>query len=93
MSDDPIERAPALVERLFALLLDCRAVVRELEPGKQREESSSAEAERLLYYTLAGAIEEGLVQTAEHALTVLRQAHAPRGPMGEEWLKQQERRL
>ena len=38
-------------------------------------------------------MEEGLVQTAEHVLTVLRQASAPLGPMGEEWLKRQERGL
>jgi hypothetical protein len=44
-----------------------------------------------MYYALAGAMEEGLVQTAEHVLTVLRQAHAPLGPMGEEWLRRQER--
>jgi hypothetical protein len=68
-------------------------VVRELEPGRQRQESPSAEAERLLYYALAGAMEEGLVQTAEHVLTVLRQAHAPLGPLGAEWLRQQEQGL
>ena len=54
-----------------------------------RSESPSAEAERLLYYAIAGAMEEGLVQTAEHVLTVLRQASAPLGPIGEEWLKRQ----
>jgi hypothetical protein len=60
---------------------------RELEPGHERQESPSAEAERLLYFGLVGAIEEGLVETAQHVLTVLRQAHAPLGPMGEEWLR------
>lgn len=30
---------------------------------------------------------------ADHVLTVLRQVNAPLGPMGEEWLKRQERRL
>ena len=59
MNDDPIARALALVERLFALLHDCRRVVRELEPGKQHQQPPSAEAERLVYYALAGAIEEG----------------------------------
>ena len=91
MSDDAGDRAPALVERLFALLHECRAIVRELEPNADRAQSKSAEAERLLYYAPAGALEEGLVQTAEHVLTVLRQADAPLGPMGEEWLKRQER--
>jgi hypothetical protein len=53
----------------------------------------SAQAERLLYYALVGALEAGLVRTAEDALTVLRQASQPLGPMGAEWLKRQERRL
>jgi hypothetical protein len=40
-----------------------------------------------------GALEAGLVRTAEDAFTVLRQASQPLGPMGEEWLKRQEREL
>jgi hypothetical protein len=40
-----------------------------------------------------GVIEAGLVRTAEDALTVLRQASQPLGPMGAEWLKRQERDL
>ena len=93
MSDDAVDRAPLLVQRLFPLLLDCRAVVRELEAVQAREEPPSAEAARLLYCALADAMEEGLVQIAEHVLTVLRQVQAPLGPMGEEWLKRQERGL
>ena len=46
---------------------------------------------RLLYYALTGAIEEGLVRTAEGALKVLRHASAPLGPMGAEWLRRQAR--
>jgi hypothetical protein len=53
----------------------------------------SAQAERLLYFALVGALEAGLVRTAEGALTVLRQASQPLGPMGAEWLKRQERDL
>ena len=83
----------ALVERLLAILVDCRRIVRELEPNSDRKESASAEAEHHVYYALVGAMEEGLVQTAQHVLTVLRQAHAPLGPMDEEWLRQQEPRL
>ena len=56
-------------------------------------EPVSAQAERLLYYALVGALEAGLVRTAEDALTVLRQATQPLGPMGAEWLKRQERGL
>jgi hypothetical protein len=55
--------------------------------------STEAEAERLLYYSLVGALEAGLVRTAEDALTVLRQASQRLGPMGAEWLKRQERDL
>jgi hypothetical protein len=40
-----------------------------------------------------GAIEAGLVRTAEDALIVLRQASQPLGPMGAEWLNSQERNL
>jgi hypothetical protein len=86
-SDEPAELAHALLDRLFALLHDCRAVVPQLEPGGQRQESVSAQAERLLYFALVGALEAGLVRTAEDALTVLRQASQPLGPMGAGWLK------
>src|SRR5262245_17150108 len=90
MTDDPAERAHALLEQLFAILHECRALVPQLERGHDGE-TSSAEAERLIYYALTGAIEEGLVRTAEDALKVLRHASAPLGPMGAKWLKQQER--
>jgi hypothetical protein len=89
----PEVRAVALVERLFAILVDCRRIVGELEPNSDRQESPSAEAERHVYYALVGAMEEGLVETAEHILTVLRHAHAPLGPMGEAWMREQERAL
>ena len=62
------------------LLHDCRAIVRQLEPGHERQESASEEAERVLCYGLVGAIEDGLVRTAEHVLAVLRQASRPLGP-------------
>ena len=54
---------------------------------------SGSEAERLLYFGLVGAIEAGLVRTAEDVLTVLRQASQPFGTIGEEWLTRQEREL
>jgi hypothetical protein len=93
MSEEPAARAVARVERLFALLHDCRILVPQLEAVGPEPESVSAQAERLLYFALAGALEAGLVRTAEDALTVLRQASQPLGPMGAEWLAQQERRL
>ena len=80
MNEEVATRAVALVERLFALLHDCRALVPQLEAGTDPE-PVSAQAERLLYYALVGAIEAGLVRTAEDALTVLRQASQPLGPL------------
>jgi hypothetical protein len=93
MSAEPATQAHAMVERLFALLHDCRALVPQLEAAPTPSESPSAQAERLLYFALVGALEAGLVRTAEDALTVLRQASQPLGPMGAEWMQRQERRL
>ena len=93
MSEVAAARAVILVERLFAHLHDCRAVVPQLEAAPTDPEPVSAQAERLLYFALVGALEAGLVRTAEDALTVLRQAGQPLGPMGAEWLKRQERDL
>src|SRR5688572_13553260 len=92
-SDEPAAQAHLLLERPFVLLRDCRAVVPQLEVAPTDPEPVSAQAERLLYFALVGALEAGLVRTAEDALTVLRQASQPLGPMGAEWLAQQERRL
>ena len=44
----------------------------------------------MLYYALLGALEAGLVRTMKDAMTVLRRASTPLGPMGEEWLQAQE---
>ena len=66
-----------------------RALERPGEPG----ESSSAEAERLLYFTLLSAIDAGLIRTMGDALKVLRHASQPLGPMGAEWLERQARTL
>ena len=41
----------ALVERLFALLHECRALGPQLEGAGTDPEPVSAQAERLLYYT------------------------------------------
>ena len=86
--DEPADHAHALLERLFALLHDCRAEVLQLEVAPTDPEFVSPQAERLLYFALVGAIEAGLVRTAEDALTVLRQASQPLGPMGAEWRRE-----
>jgi hypothetical protein len=70
-----------------------QAVLPELGAPRAHPESASAQAERLLYVALLGAIEAGLVRTMEDAITVLRQASQPLGPVGEERLKRQERLL
>jgi hypothetical protein len=62
-SDEPAAQGHALLERLFALLRDCRAVVPQLEAAPTDPEPVSAQAERLLYFALVGALEAGLVRT------------------------------
>jgi hypothetical protein len=89
--ESPEAIAHALVSRIFGLLHECRAVLPKLEMLPARPESASAQAERVLYVALLGAIEAGLVRTMEDALTVLRQASKPVGSMGDEWFKLQER--
>jgi hypothetical protein len=89
MSDEPAAQAHVLLERLFALLHECRAVP-QLKAAPTDTEPVSAQAERLLYFALVGALEAGLVRTAEDALTVLRQASQPLGPMGATWLERRE---
>jgi hypothetical protein len=68
-------------------------MVLQLEAARPDPEPDGAQAERLLYFALVGALEAGLVRTAEDRLTVLREASQPLGPMGAEWLTWQERDL
>jgi hypothetical protein len=91
--ESPEAAAHALVQRIFELLHECRATLPKLEGPGARPESASAQAERLLYLALLGALEAGLVRTMEDTVTVLRHASQPLGPMGDEWLKLQERLL
>src|SRR5262245_16061412 len=69
------------MDRLLAMVKDCRVVLPPLERGGPGE-SSSAEAERILYYTLMSAVEVGLIKTLEDAVKVLGHASQPLGPMG-----------
>ena len=101
IEDGPIERkataaarrAIALLERLIGLVHECRALRPQLERTGLDPEPASATAGGLDYVALVGALEAGLVRTAEEALTVLRPAMAQFGPLGAAWLSQQERRL
>ena len=81
------------MERVLRLVTDCRTVLRALELPGEPSESSSAEAERILYFTLMRAIDAGLILTMEDAVKVLRHASQPLGPMGAEWLERQARLL
>jgi hypothetical protein len=81
------------VQGLFEMLHECRTLLPSLAEPQTSKESTSTRAERLVYFALLGALEAGLVRTMKDAVTVLRRASAPLGPMGEEWLKEQEARL
>jgi hypothetical protein len=91
--DSPEALAHALVQRVFELLHECRGILPELETSPARPESASAQAERLLYLALLASLEAGLVRTMEDAVSVLRRARAPLGPMGAEWLQAQDQLL
>jgi len=92
-SDEPSAQAQAIMERVLRLVTECRAVLRALERPSNSGGSSSAEAERILYYTLMSALDTGLIKAMEDALTVLRHASQPLGPMGAAWLERQARAL
>ena len=48
-SDEPTAPAQAIMERVLRLVTECRSVLRALERPGDPGESSSAEAERILY--------------------------------------------
>jgi hypothetical protein len=81
------------MERVIGLVRECRLVLRSLDHPSKPGESSSAEAERILYFTLMSAIDAGLIRTMEDALRVLRHANQPLGPTGAEWLERQARAM
>ena len=81
------------MERVLGLVRECRLVLCALEHPPNARESSSAEAERILYYTLMSALDTGLFKALEDAVKVLRHASQPLGPMGAEWLERQARAL
>jgi len=81
------------VKRLLALVRECRLVLGKLEHPPKAGESSSAEADRIPYYTLMSALDTGLIKALEDAIKVLRRASQPLGPMGAEWLERQEQKL
>ena len=92
-SDEPTAQAHTIMERVFALVRECRLVLRPLEHALKLGKSSSAEAERILYFTLMSAIDDGLIRTMEDAVKGLRHGSQPLGSMGAEWLERQARAL
>jgi hypothetical protein len=72
--NEPTAQAQAIMERVPKLVTECRSVLRALEPPPTPNESSSAEADQILYFTLLSAIDAGLIRTMEDALKVLRHA-------------------
>jgi len=81
-SDEPTAQAHAIMERVVRLVTECRVVLRALEHPPKQIESSSAEAERILYFTLISAIDAGLIKTMDDAVKVLRHASQPAGADG-----------
>jgi hypothetical protein len=79
MSNEPAAQAHLLLERLFALLRDCRALVPQLEGGRRRPGAGQRPG-RAAPLLRAGRCARGgaLVRTAEDALTVLRQGNRRR---------------
>jgi hypothetical protein len=62
------------MEQPLGMVRECRLILRALEHLPKTGESSSAAAERILYFTLMSAIDAGLIKTMEDALKVLRHA-------------------
>ena len=87
---EPADRAVVLLQRVSELLLESRAIVKELEVVPDGE-SSADTADRIAYGILVAALEEGLVTTIRHALDVLKRFRASAGILGDRWLAQQER--
>jgi hypothetical protein len=67
-STQPTAQALVILERVLGLVRECRFVLRALEYPSKTGESSSAEAERILYFTLMSTIDAGLMKTMEDAL-------------------------
>ena len=87
------DRAVLLLQRTSELMLECRAVAKDLQEPASGTESPAEAAERIAYGVLLAALEEGLVTTVQHAIDVLKRFRAPAGPLGEQWLSAQENRL
>jgi hypothetical protein len=78
VTDAPLEAASALVERVYALLLEAHQV-RERLIG-MRPDDNASEAERQVYLGLTSALEDGLRRSLE--VTTLKAMRATRRRRG-----------
>jgi len=90
---EPTDRAVLLLQKVSELLLESRAIAKQLEAVPDGQESFSDVADRIAYGILVAALEEGLVTTIRHAVDVLKRFSAPAGMLGEGWLSEQEKKL
>src|SRR5215470_16967533 len=79
---EPADRAVLLLQKVSELLLESRAIVKELEAVPDGESSADG-ADRIAFGILVAALEEGLVNTIRHALDVLKRFSAPAGILGD----------
>jgi hypothetical protein len=91
--DPADEVAVRLVHQVRDLMVACRTVADRLAVPPAPGEPSGVAGERIAYGVLVATLQEGLVKTLDHAEEVLSRFGAPAGPMGEAWLKEQEKRL
>ena len=90
---EPADRAVTLLQRTRELLLEYRMVAEQLQAAPPEGESSAGTAERIAYGVLVATIEVGLVTTLQQAMDVVKRFSAPAGPLGEQWLAEQGRKL
>jgi hypothetical protein len=67
------------MKRVLKRVTECRSVLRALERPGDPGESSSAEAERVLYFTLMSAIDAGLNNRPDHAYPARSPTPPPKG--------------
>src|SRR5215831_11596337 len=89
---EPADRAVLLLQRVNELLVESRAIAKQLEV-LQDGESSAGAADRIAYGILVAALGGGLVRTLRDAVNVLKRFSAPAGMLGENWPSEQEKKL
>ena len=89
---EPADRAVLLLQRANELLVESRAIAKQLEV-LQDGESSAGAADRIAYGILVAALGGGLVRTLRDAVNVLKRFSAPAGMLGENWPSEQEKKL